>query len=87
MAVADDEGMEKHEKLDDDDDDDEGFDKQGFLLWVSRNQALDSALAAAAVDDKALGGGVGFDEDDDVWEIDYDFADDEKSEKCCGHYN
>lgn len=62
MAVADDEGMEKHEKLDDD----EGFDKQGFLLWVSRNQALDSALAAAAVDDKALGGGVGFDEDDDV---------------------
>lgn len=66
-AAVDDEGMEKHEKLDDDDDDDdEGFDKQGFLLWVSRNQALDSALAAAAVDDKALGGGVGFDEDDDV---------------------
>lgn len=63
-AAADDEGMEKHEKLDDDDD--EGFDKQGFLLWVSRNQALDSGLAAAAVDDKALGGGVGFDEDDDV---------------------
>lgn len=63
-AAVDDEGMEKHEKLDDDDD--EGFDTQGFLLWVSRNQALDSALAAAAVDDKVLGGGVGFDEYDDV---------------------
>lgn len=82
--AAADEGMEKKEMQDDED---EGFDKQEFLLWVSRNQVLGLALAVAvAVDDKVLGYDyeAGFGGADGGVLLGTGFA--EKSEKRC-HYN